>query len=135
MEKLYSSKALFVKTSYCASLPLLYPLFEFGTNADSFLALLFAFLTIGCLYTVPFWISVYSLSHNRGNDILRFVLLDLSFCYIPVIVSAIAVDTICEFVSSSYLTGIFALLLIIILLLISGVFWILYKYIGKHNRP
>jgi hypothetical protein len=39
------------------------------------------------------------------------------------------------FVLSSALNGLYTLLLAVILLLISGIFVLLYKFAGRHNRP
>lgn len=135
MERFYSNRALFAKASFCFVLPFIYEVVKSGIPSDSLIGLFYSNVLIGCLYTIPFWISVLQLHRFGADKLLRYILFDLAFCYAPAVISAIVLETISGLINPSFLTGVFTLLLSIILLLISGVFWILYKCIGKHNRP
>ena len=135
MDELYSNRALAIKIAFCISLPFVHIVVSSGFPADSFLALLCSNMLIGCLFTIPLWMSLVRINRYGTDQVLRYVLLDFLCCYVPTIGSSLVYETVAELLRPSALTGVLTLLLIIILLLISGVFWLLYGYIGKHNRP
>ena len=135
MDKLYSNRALVTKACCCILLPFVHIVVVSALSVDSLLSFLYSNILIGCLYTIPFWMTLIRLNRYGADRIRRYVILDFVSCYVPVIASSIIYETIAGLLDPSPFTGVFTLLLIIILMLISGAFWFLYRCIGKHNRP
>ena len=132
MEKLYSKRSLLIKGSFCFLLPLAQQLFF----SETLLALFISFVVLGGLYTIPFRLTLNSLMKEQGSFARKYVALDICSCFAPAVVSALMYEAYVEmFVLTSTLNGLYTLLLAIILLLISGIFWLLYKFAGRHNRP
>ncbi len=135
MEKLYSKKYLIAKASFCFVLPLAHQLFTSGSLVLSLEWLFLSVVLMGCLYTIPFWMTVSFLYRHHVSGIGRYILLDLGTCFAPAVISSILYEAYSLMAHPSVLTGMYTLLISIILLLISGIFWLLYKIVGKHNRP
>ena len=132
MEKLYSKQALLLKGVFCFLLPLAHQLFA----PDQLLWIFVSFVAVGCLYTIPFRLTLSKLSREGEKEVGKYVLLDLASCYAPAVTAALLYEAYVEmFVESAFQNGLYTLLLAIILLLISGIFWLLYKLAGRHNRP
>ena len=132
MEKLYSKKALLVKGFCCFFLPLAQQLFV----SDYLIWIFISFVAVGCLYTIPFRLTLSKLYKAGEKEIGKYILLDLASCYAPAVTAALLYEAYVEvFVQSAFQNGLYTLLLAIILLLISGIFWILYKFAGRHSRP
>ena len=126
---------MITKACFGILLPFVHIVMVSALSAESLLIFLYSNMMIGCLYTIPFWMSLIQLNRYGACRIGRYVLLDFVFCYVPVIASSIVYETVSGLMDPSPLTGVFTLLLMIILMLISGAFWFLYRCIGKHNRP
>lgn len=139
MDKLYSKRALLIKGTYCFFLPLLHILVTSGELSQSLLWLFVSSVLLGCLYTVPFWLSLSCLrksSGTRKTRVGRYIAWDAGCCLLPAVVSSLLYETgMFLFVEQSRLMGLYTLLLFFIFLLISGVFWFWYKIVGKHTRP
>ena len=123
---------MLIKGAFCFLLPLAHQLFF----SDNLLALFASFVILGCLYTIPFRLTLSKLMKREGSFAWRYVVLDICSCFAPAVTSALMYEAYVEmFVLPSALNGLYTLLLATILLLISGIFWLLYKYAGRHNRP
>ena len=132
MEKLYSKRSLLIKSTFCFLLPLAQQLFFSRT----LLALFASFVALGCLYTIPFRLTLSKLIKGDGSFAWKYVVLDICSCFVPAVASALLYEAYVEmFVLPSALNGLYTLLLAVILLLISGIFVLLYKFAGRHNRP
>lgn len=132
MEKLYSKQALLLKGTFCFLLPLAQQLFA----AEDLVWLFVSFVILGCLYTIPFRLTLFGLSKSGEKSVGKYVLLDLASCYAPAVTAALLYEAYVEmFVQSAFQNGLYTLLLAIILLLISGIFWLLYRFAGRHSRP
>ncbi len=139
MDKLYSKRALLIKGVYCFFLPLLHILATSGALAQSLGWLFVSSVLLGCLYTVPFWLSLSRLRKScdtRGTRVGGYIAKDAGCCLLPAVLSALLYEIgMFLFAEQTSLTGLYTLLLFFIFLLISGVFWLWYKIVGKHNRP
>lgn len=104
--------------------------------SDTLLALFASFVILGCLYTIPFRLTLNKLMKGEGSFAWKYVVLDICSCFVPAVISALMYEAYVEmFVLPSTLNGLYTLLLAVILLLISGIFVLLYKFAGRHNRP
>ena len=135
MDRLYSPKSLFSKAAFCFFLPWVHQLITSGSLSSSVLWLFASTVLIGCLYTIPFWISLVAVHRQRVVKIGRYVLMDLLCCFAPAVVASLAFEIYTLFTSASDLAGLYTLLISAIFLLISGIFWLLYLVTGKHTRP
>lgn len=138
LERLYGLRALLIKGAYCFFLPLLQVLFTSGVS-DAPLWLFLSAVLLGSLYTVPFWCTLYALKRiGKRPRLLRLIALDAGCCLLPAVVSALAYETVVHLsANSSPLDGLYTLLVFFILLLISGLFWLLYLLTvhKNHTRP
>ncbi|MBQ3002445.1 MAG: hypothetical protein IJD82_01810 [Clostridia bacterium] len=133
MDKYYSKKALILKAVYCFCLPLFHQLVT--AHNVSLLWGFGSFVLIGCMYTVPMWISLIYMHRYPTYRIGRYVLFDLLFCFTPAVLGSIVYEIASQFAYASALNGFYTLLLFFIFLSVSGVFWLLYMLVGRHNRP
>lgn len=132
MEKLYSKQALLAKGAFCFFLPLAQQLF----STDELLWVFLSFVVLGCLYTIPFRLTLKKIYQEREKTVGKYILWDLASCYAPAVTAALLYEAYVEmFVQSAFQNGLYTLLLATILLLISGIFWLLYRLAGRHNRP
>lgn len=136
MDKLYGTRALLIKACYCFCLPLLQLLLTAGSLGESLGWLFATTVLLGCLYTVPFWCSVVTLFRHGGSKLVRLIAWDALCCLAPAVGCSLLYEMGMHlFVRASALDGLYTLLLLIILLFISGIFWLLYRIAGKHTRP
>lgn len=137
MKKLYCTRALLIKAVGCFCLPLLQNLLTSGSLGESLAWLFFSTVLLGCLYCIPFWCSLVALLHARSNvKLSRYIGLDALCCLLPAVLSSLLYECCVHmFVRASAQDGLYTVLLSVVLLLISGIFWFLYRFAGKHNRP
>lgn len=136
MDRLYSRQSLIVKCVYCAFLPILTALVAAVTEIeDSFLYIVFSLLPLGCLYTVPFWLSLRILKKYRVSGLKRFLLLDALTCFVPVLLSSVLAETVTFLVTKEMQgLGITTLCVTVICLLVTLVFWCLYFAFYKSGK-
>ena len=138
-ERLYGRRALLVKGVYCFFLPLLHMLSTSGALSESLPWLLISTVLLGCLYTVPFWCTVYAIRKaEKRLHLLRCIGLDAGTCLLPAVASALVYEVVLHLSGNgSPLDGLYTLLLFFIFLPISGLFWLLYAAANrkKHTRP
>lgn len=128
MDKLYSKIALTTKTISCL---LLVPLFFALASAmnDDLLLVKFVIsaVVVGCVYTIPFWMSLSVIKKYRVNKIKKYIVNDFLFCYVPAVLGSLITEVVDSIIRSSIeMAGFITLVFMIILLVISAVFWLLY---------
>ncbi|MBQ3229488.1 MAG: hypothetical protein IJB49_00570 [Clostridia bacterium] len=133
MDKLYSKTALAAKAIYCTLLAPLYLIISsLLTIEDGFLHIIATVIPIGCLFTVPFWISAVYLRKYRVSGIFRYVLFDVAFCLAPAVLSSLMVEIIYSLaIEITEVSGIVTLIFGIVYLCISFVFWFIYLILNK----
>lgn len=128
MDKLYSKIALIAKTISCF---LLVPVFFVMVSTVNSGLLLMNFIisavAVGCLYTIPFWMSFGVIKKYRVNKIKKYIVNDFLFCYVPAIFGSLVAEVVDSVIrNSTEMAGLITLIFIIILLSISAVFWLMY---------
>jgi len=133
MDKLYSKKALFIKSIGCLLLgPIYYVLALITGNDDIFLDIVVSILPVGCLYTIPFWFTLSYIKKYRSTGVKRAILFDFLCCFIP----AFGGMLICEYVSilingKGVADGFITLVFGTIFISISLLFWLFYRIAHK----
>ena len=138
MDKLYSRKAKVIKIIYCAFLPVLTVIISHICKIENGVMYLTACLIpSGCLYTVPFWMTVLKLKKIRAEKISPFVLTDLLTCAVPTVLSSVITEIISALVAGEKEgAGIMTLAVIMLVIVISLLFWLLYYLFSrKNNKP
>ncbi len=139
MDNLYSKRALLFKAAYCFCLPLLQILITSGKLGESLVWIFSSFILVGCLYTIPFWFSLRSLRRFGISEIFRLrnlIAFDAGCCFAPPVCCALLYEIgIHLIVGPLKQDGLYTLMLLLILLPISGIFWFFYWIAGKHTRP
>lgn len=135
MDKLYSKTALAVKAVYCALLAPLYLIISTLISVtDSFLYVLLTVIPAGCLYTVPFWISVTYLHKYRVCGIKKYVLFDAVSCFLPAVLASLFVEIIYSVtVDMSAVSGIVTLIFTMVYFAVTILFWLVYLLLYKRK--
>lgn len=133
MDKLFSKAALAVKAVYCALLAPLYLIVSSLISVtDSFLHIMLTVIPAGCLYTVPFWISVSYLHKYRVCGIKKYVLLDAVSCFLPAALASLVVEIIYSVtVEMSAVSGIVTLIFSMVYFVVTILFWLIYLLLYK----
>ena len=135
LKRLYGRRALLLKGTYCFFLPLLHVLVTSGPLSDSLPWLFASTVLLGCLYTLPFWLTASAIRKaEKPLRLFRFFGLDAGTCLLPASVSALVYETVLHLSGSgSSLDGLYTLLLFFILLPVSGLFWLLYAAANRKH--
>lgn len=128
MDKLYSKRANFLKAFICLLLSPLYILISSIIKIDDvFLYAFFSAIPIGCLYTIPFWLSVMHLKKYRVKKIGKYILNDFAFCFSPAMLGILFSEVISAMINGKTgVDGIVTIIFLIIFTIISIIFWLLY---------
>lgn len=133
MDKLYSKQSLILKAVICILLSPLYILLSsLLTIENGFLYIIISALPIGCIYTVPFWLSLINIRKYRMNRIGQYIVYDMVSCLFPGIIGILFTEIIYTVVNSTVeAAGVITLMFGMIFLLISGAFWLMYFLFSK----
>lgn len=138
LARLYGRRALLCKACGELLLPVLVLLvLSRQTDGNPFVWLYASALTVGCLYTFPFWCTLVCLRASKTRlKIRRFVALDALSCLLPPFASVLTYETVqaVRDASASPLNGLYTLLLGGSLLLISCLFWALYFLAARFGK-
>ena len=135
MDKLYSKASLFVKAAVCFMLTPLFFAITYALNSE---LLLFYFILsaipVGCLYTIPFWISVSFVRKYKVGNIKRYIFLDIISCYLPAVFGSLVTEVIDSVIrQSTEMAGLITVMFSIILLLITLIFWLMYLLYSRNK--
>lgn len=135
MDKLYSKPALAVKAVYCALLAPLYLIISSLISVtDNFLYILLTVVPVGCLYTVPFWMSAVYLHKYRVQSIKKYVLWDALTCFLPAVSASLLVDIIYSVtVDMSSASCIVTLIFSSVYFVVTILFWLIYLILCKRK--
>ncbi|HAN21609.1 MAG: hypothetical protein A2Y15_05900 [Clostridiales bacterium GWF2_36_10] len=140
INKLYSKKILYKKTIYIILLPLIIELFAMLSDPQN--AIIFLFVTmffLGLFYALPFMLTLKVLCSDvlntkSGENLKKLILYDLLYLLCPIIISTVLCDSIFLILDSESIgQGIFSILTISIVLLITLIFWLLYFLFKKRH--
>lgn len=133
MDKLYSKTALAIKGVLCAFLsPLFFLLASVINIENSYLYVIVALLPIGCLYTIPFWLSLFHIKQYYTGKISNFVIYDSAYCLAPAFLGILFTEIVYTVLTQNSLSaGLITLIFTIIFVLISLLFWGLYYIFSK----
>ncbi len=128
MDRLYSKSALIIKAAFCV---ILAPLYMLLSNLlyieDGFLFILVTVIPIGCLFTLPFWLTAFHLLKYRVKKIGRFILLDAAVCLAPALISTVFCELVYVLINGKTAAdGILTIIFASIFFIISLIFWLLY---------
>lgn len=128
MDKLYSKTALIAKTIFSVLLSPLFFILSFAMiNDDTFLHIIFSALPIGCLFTIPFWMSLSKIKEYCLNGVRRYIMYDFVSCVIPAILGILFTEIIYTIIVQNVEgSGIFTLIFSAIFLIIAMIFWMMY---------
>ncbi len=106
----------------------LYILLSYAINTeDGFLDIILSVIPIGCLYTVPFWISLGYIKKYRVEKPGKYIALDALVCLLPAIFGILFSEIIVTLVNGSTAADGFATVIFSALyLIVSLLFWLLY---------
>ncbi len=135
MDKLYSKSALILKASCCLLLaPICIILSSLIAINDSFLSIIISFVPIGCLYTIPFWISFKYIKSYKVISVGKYIIFDLIYCYLPAVLGILTSEIFYTvFAEKTIAAGIITLMLAIVFLIESLIFWFLYFVFSKRK--
>ncbi len=129
MNKLYSKNALIIKAASCFMLSPLYLLIE---SLSIFYMLAHLVILVGCLYTIPFWLSASYLKKFRVKSIKKYILFDFLACYVPAFLGTLCTEVVYTIVTAdTSFAGIYTVIFSIIFLFISLLFWFLYVILSR----
>ena len=133
MNKLYSKIALIIKAAFCFLIaPLCLILTDFSSVVDGFSFVILTVLTVGCFYTLPFWLTARYLKKYRSNSLRPFLLWDVVVCLIPAIIGILSYDFAYTLINGSNIaSGMVSLIFISVFVLITLVFWLFYFVLSK----
>jgi hypothetical protein len=129
MDKLYSKKALAIKASCCALLGPFYAALNALIEIEHmYFNLTVPVLIVACLYTIPFWVTLAYIKKYRVPGIKKAIKLDALCCLLPACAGMIITETVIVLsagrgAADGFITLVFAAVFVII----SAVFWLLYK--------
>lgn len=140
INKLYSKKNLIIKTIFVISLPLLTQLMAMLFDSQN--AIVFLFVTmffLGLFYAVPFMLTFKALRSDvldikAGESLKKIIFIDFFYLLFPTIISTVIFDVLFLMLDNdSKGQGIFSILVISIVCLITLVFWLLYFLFRKKH--
>ena len=128
MDKLYSKQILILKAVCCFLLAPLSALLSFLISVeDSFVYILLSVVPIGCLYTVPFWLTLTYMKKYRVSEIGKYIIYDSIVSLIPAIFGALTFEIIFTVVNGkTAANGFVTLIFGLIFLIVSLIFWLMY---------
>lgn len=129
MNKLYSKSFLIVKAVFCVGLSPLYMIISsLLTVEDNFLYIIISAVPIGCLYTIPFWLSISYMRKFRVSGIAKYILYDAVYCLAPATLGVLFSEIVYSIVEKSFIaSGIVTLIFSAIFILVSLIFWLFYR--------
>ena len=139
MDKLYSKRILIIKAVFCFLLSPLYSIFSYLINVNNvFLYVVLSLMPIACIFTIPFWLSFSYIKKHRVFKIGKYALYDLFSVTVPSFLGVLLSEVIYILNNGkNSFDGIVTLMLSVIFIIISLVFWLLYYIFSykSENRP
>ncbi len=135
MSKYYLKSALILKAIFCFLLaPIDLLIAGLLTVENNFMFVILSVLPVGCLYTVPFWLTLIELKKFRHNRVGPYILLDSGVCLVPAFFGALASDIFVTVANGrTNADGLTTIIFGVIFLLISLTFWLLYFVFSKRK--
>ncbi len=133
MDKLYSKNALIIKAVACILLSPLYMLTSSLLDIqNAFIYVMVSIVPIGCLYTIPFWMSVAYLKKYRVSSIKKYILLDFLSCFITSFLGVLCSEIVLTVITAdTSVAGLLTIIFAIIFLIISAIFWLIYLILAR----
>ena len=86
----------------------------------------------GCLFTIPFWISLKHIKKYRVTKLGRYILYDFAFCLIPAILSVLFLDIVSSVAIQDIASGgMTTILFSLIYTVIALIFWAMYLLFSR----
>ncbi len=128
MSNLYTKSSLLIKAVSCVLLgPLMMLLASLVDAVDPFVHILLASIPVGCLYTIPFWLTLKQFKTYRCSSIKSFALWDALSCLLPAVIGILFTEIVYTVISHDTLfAGFITLVFSAIFLAITFVFWLVY---------
>ncbi len=128
MDRLYSKNALIIKAATCVMLsPLCILVSSLIDIQNPFVYIMVTLVPIGCLYTIPFWMSVSYLSKYRIKSIKKYILLDILSCFVSATLGVLCTEIVYTVIyADTSVAGMLTLIFAVIFLIISAIFWLMY---------
>ncbi len=135
MDKIYSKSAMIGKAVYCCMItPICILLSSFLNVVNPLLYVIIALIPIGCLYTVPFWISTAYIKKYRVGKIGKYVIYDLISCFVPAFFGILFFEIIYTIIVENIIaSGLLTIIFSIIFIIVSALFWIAYLIFSKRK--
>lgn len=135
MDKLYSKSAMIGKAVYSTLItPACILISSFFNVTNPLLYIIIALIPIGCLYTIPFWISASYIRKYRVGKIGKYVIYDLISCFIPAFFGILFFEIIYTIIVENIIaSGLLTIIFSIIFIIVSALFWIAYLIFSKRK--
>ena len=135
MDKLYSKSSLLIKATVCFLLTPLFFAITYTLNSDY---ILFYFIVsaipVGCIYTIPLWVSLSIIKKYKVGNIKKYILLDLLSCYLPAVLGSLVTEVVDSVIrQSTDMAGLITIMFAIILIVISLLFWFAYLLFSRNK--
>ncbi len=128
MDKYYSKSFITAKAVGCLLLSPLFLLISSVLSIENvFVTIVLSVVPVGCLFTLPFWLTLNFIRKFRTSKIGKYILLDAVSCLIPAIFGVLFTEIVYTVINhSTFASGILTVILTAIFILISLIFWLLY---------
>ncbi len=101
---------------------------------NPFMYVMTSLVPIGCLYTIPFWMSVSYFKKYRISSIKKYILMDLISCYLAATVGVLFSEIVYTVITrDTSVAGILTVIFSIIFLNISAIFWLMYFVLSRNK--
>lgn len=133
MDKYYSKNSKIYKAVFSLMLAPLYMLLSYAINTDDgFLDIILSVIPIGCLYTVPFWISLAYIKKYRVERLGKYIALDALITLMPAIFGILFSEIIVTLINgTSSANGFSTVVFSSLYIIVSLIFWLLYFVFSK----
>ena len=127
MDKYYTKKALALKAVFSLLLGPVYVLISLIVPDAGFVSVVAALIPIGCIYTVPFWLTLIYIHKYRANNVRRAFLLDCAFCFLPALLGVVSCEAVSVLVNGpSPVDGFISIVFCAVFALVTSAFGLAY---------
>jgi len=99
---------------------------------NAYIYVMVSIVPIGCLYTIPFWMSAAYLKKYRVSSIKKYILLDFLSCFITAFLGVLCSEIVLTVVTAdTSVAGLLTIIFAIIFLIISALFWLIYLILAR----
>ena len=107
----------------------------FVSVEDGFLYIVLSVLPVGCLFTIPFWLSLTHIKKFRVSKIGMYLIFDAVTCISPAIFGVLFFEIISTITDGkTFADGFVTLVFSIIFILIALIFWFMYWLLSYKDK-